>query len=151
MVEKLAEIWKIENVDEFIIAMVEYVCKKCQYGDLLMALSGPERVFYVTQSLEMEVNNGGFSQFFFNSSGDLLGELVQAFTEIGANHTAELCKKALAVFGREVPADREKRQALVEDLESDILEECDNAFFEYAEDLNALNYAYIMKNKAAFV
>lgn len=31
-----------------------------------------------------------------------------------------------------------------------ILSECDDAFYQYEEDLNALNYAYVMENKTDF-
>lgn len=150
----LAEIWTIPDANDLIIALNDYVAEKCEYGDRMDVLSAPERVFYIAQSLEMEVNNGGFSQFFYNSSGDFSGELVAALTEIGALKTAEICKKALAAYGRELPADRDERCDLLDELESDeideLLEECDNAFYDYEDDLNALNHAYVLKHKSAF-
>lgn len=148
----LEEIWNIEDETECIIALGEYVGKKCRYGDAMERLSAPERVFYITQSLEMEVNNGGFSQYFFNSSGDLANEVVNAFVEIGAIKTAEICKNAVAIFGGKVPADRDDRDDIISDNEEfeEILNECDDAFFEHEEDLNALNYEYVMRNKDAF-
>lgn len=151
----LAEIWAIPDVNNLIIALSDHVAEKSEYGDNMGALSVPERVFYITQSLEMEVNNGGFSQFFYNSSGDFSGELVHAFAEIGAAKTVEICKKALGAFDREIPTDRDEREEMLDELECDeidaILEECDNAFYDYEDDLNALNYAYVLKNKASFV
>jgi hypothetical protein len=43
---------------------------------------------------------------------------------------------------------------MLDELESDeiieILEECDSAFFAYEEDLNALNYNFVMNNKEQF-
>ena len=38
-----------------------------------------------------------------------------------------------------------------EGLVDEILEECDNAFFDYEDDLNELNYNFVMKNKEAFI
>ena len=148
----LADIWAIEDETEFIIALDEHISQKCQYGDDMASLSTPERVFYITQSLEREVNNGGFDQFFFNSCGDFANELVYGFTEIGALKTAQICKKAVSIFGDEVPSDRDERDDVISDNEefAEILRECDDAFFEYAENLNALNYEYVMKNKAFF-
>ena len=63
------DIWTLENRNDFVIAMNSRICKKCANGDNIDALSNPERVFYITQQCETEVNNGGFSQYFFNSSG----------------------------------------------------------------------------------
>lgn len=150
----LEHIWSITDKSDFVIAMSEYITKKAQYGKNVAALNEVERVFYITQILEMEVNNGGFSQFFFNSSGYFSNELVSAFTAIGANKTAAICQKAIDAFGRDIPADWDARNEMLDELESDeidgILEECDSAFFAYEEDLNALNYSFVMNNKEQF-
>ena len=150
----LEHIWSITDKSDFVIAMSEYITKKVQYGKNVAALSEAERVFYITQILEMEVNNGGFSQFFFNSSGNFSNELVSAFTAIGAHKTAAICQKAINAFGRDIPVDWEERREMLDELESDeiieILEECDSAFFAYEEDLNELNYNFVMNNKEQF-
>ena len=150
----MEQLWQIEDPKDFVIALSDYIAQKCQYGEDMSALSDPERVFYITQSLEMEVNNGGFSQFFYNSSGDFSGELVAAFTAIGAEKTAAICQQALSAFPQALPADRDARMDMLEKWESDeldeALEECDNAFYEYQEDLNALNYRYVFNHKASF-
>lgn len=150
----MEHIWKITDINDFIIALLEHIQEKSQYGDEMSVLSNPERVFYITQTLEIEVNNGGFSQFFYNSSVDFTNELIGAFSEIGAWATVAICQKAIAVFDREIPVDRDAREEMLDELERDeideILDECDKAFYEYVDDLNALNYAYVMKNKAYF-
>lgn len=150
----LKDILKIEDATEFVSELNEHIGEKCQYGDDMNALSAPERLFYVVQTLEMEVNNGGFSQFFYNSSGAFAEELVRAFERIGASRTAEICGRALAALGRELPVDRDEREEMLDELDSDAvndaLEECDDAFYEYADDLDALNQAYVLKNKAMF-
>ena len=154
MTKRLEEIWKIEDMNDFICAMDDYIQKKCKYGDNISALNEYERVFFVTQQLEMEVNNGGFSQFFYNFSGDFAHELVHAFTEIGAKKTVEICKKSLGVFPQDLPVDVDERQEMLEEMESDEIEEifnaCDDEFYEYEDDLNTLNYNYIMKHKEFF-
>ena len=150
----MEQIWSITDTNDFVIAMSEHITEKAQYGENISALSEAERVFYITQILEMEVNNGGFSQFFFNSSGNFSNELVSAFTAIGANKTAAICQKAINAFGRDIPNDWEARNEMLDELESDeideILEECDSVFFAYEEDLNALNYNFVMNNKEQF-
>ena len=145
----------VDNEDiqryNFVVNMWEAVCKKCEYGDDFEKLNEHERVFFVTQILEQEVNNGGFSQFFYNSSGDFSNELVNAFTKIGALKTAEICKKALAVFNDNVPTDREEREELLYKLDCDeVLSEYDDEFFEYEDNLEELNYTYIMEHRSFF-
>ena len=148
------DIWKIKDQNNFIVALDMQTAQKCQYGDDMNALSAPERVFYITQTLEQEVNNGGFDQFFINSSGNFANELVAAFTEIGAHRTAAICKKALDALGGTVPVNREEREKMLDETITDevtkIISECDDAFYDYEDDLNALNYAYIMKHKEFF-
>ena len=150
----MEHIWNLTDTTDFVIAMKEHLDKKTKYGEDMSVLSDAERIFYITQTLEMEVNNGGFYQFFYNSSGNFSNELVGAFTAIGANTTAAICQKAINAFGREIPVDRDERQEMLDELESDeideILDECDDAFFAYEEDLNELNYNFVMKNKEKF-
>ena len=147
-------IWKLTDANDFVIAMTEHLDNKTQYGDNMSVLSEAERTFYITQTLEMEINNGGFSQFFYNTSGNFSNELVSAFTVIGATATAAICQKAISALGQVIPIDRDERQSLLDELEgeklNEILEECDNAFFAYEDDLNELNYNFVMKNKESF-
>ena len=151
----MEHIWNLTDTNDFVVAMTEHLDNKTQYGEDMSALSEAERIFYITQTLEMEVNNGGFSQFFYNSSGNFSNELVGAFTAIGANATAAICQKAISAFGRDIPVDRDEREEMLDELESDefdeILEECDNAFYDYEDNLNELNYNFVMKNKEFFI
>ena len=150
----MEDIWALTDTNDFVVAMTEYLDNKTKYGEDMSVLSKEERIFYITQTLEMEVNNGGFSQFFYNSSGDFSNDLVGAFTAIGANATATICKKAILAFGRDIPVDRNEREEMLDELENDeideILEECNSAFYDYEDDLNQLNYDFVMKNKESF-
>ncbi|MBE6925847.1 MAG: DUF4375 domain-containing protein [Ruminococcaceae bacterium] len=147
-------IWNLTDTNDFVVALTEYLGKKTKYGEDMSVLSDAERIFYITQLLEMEVNNGGFSQFFYNSSGNFSNELVGAFTAIGANATAAICQKAISALGCDIPVDRDEREEMLDELESDeideILEECDSAFYDYEDNLNELNYNFVMKNKESF-
>ena len=106
--DNMEHIWNLTDTNDFVVAMTEHLDNKTQYGEDMSALSEAERIFYITQTLEMEVNNGGFSQFFYNSSGNFSNELVGAFTAIGANATAAICQKAISAFGRDIPVDRDE-------------------------------------------
>ena len=155
MVQKtsLDEIWEIEDEYDFIVEMSAYISEKCEYGSNMSKLNADERVFYIAQILEMEVNNGGFSQFFYNSSGDLSNELVASFERIGATKTADICRTAVGAFGEFVPIDRETREELMDDNEEfeEVFSDCDGRFYEYEEDLFALNYRFIINNKTSFM
>ncbi len=156
--KSIDEIWKIEDENQFVISMYQYIAEKCEYGDNMEKLNDEQKVFYITQALEAEVNNGGFSQFFFNSDGCFGNELVAVFEKIGAMKTAEICKKAVSIYGDSVPTDRDERETVLtpddekeEERIEEILNECDDAFFEYEDDLIALNYQFIVDNKESFL
>jgi hypothetical protein len=63
-----------------------------------------------------EVCNGGFHQFFFNSTGVLAPESVAAFTKIGLPELGELVSAAMDKLGVPYPRDREQRQTALESL-----------------------------------
>lgn len=150
----MEHIWSLADTNEFVIELMEHLCQKTRYGEELSGLREAERVFYITQTVEQEVNNGGFAQFFFNSGGDFSHEIVGAFTAIGANKTAAICQKAIGAFGRDIPTDTDARQEMLDEAETDevdaLLAECDSAFFAYEENLNELNYRFVMKNREFF-
>ena len=60
----------------------------------------------------------------------------------------------MGVFPQDLPVDVDERQEMLEEMESDEIEEifnaCDDEFYEYEDDLNTLNYNYIMKHKEFF-
>jgi len=148
------DIWKIENENNFLIAMNGWLCKKCDYGENIEKLSHAERVFYVVFELEAEVNNGGFSQYLYNSSGNFANEIVKALSEIGADKTSDICDKAFAALGGEIPEDWELRQEKLESMITDevdeILSECDSEFYNYPDNLEELNYKFILANRNQF-
>jgi hypothetical protein len=60
--------------------------------------------------LDREVENGGFHQFFNNSPGDKTAETIAALEEIGATKTADILRRAAAMFPAGAPPqDRDER------------------------------------------
>jgi hypothetical protein len=144
------------NSDDFngtIIDLDNFIGNLCAYGDELENLSEPQKLFYLIQNLEREVNNGGFEQYFYNSSGDNALETLSALAEIGAHRTLNILQLAINEFpNKVVPFDREERQNILDSLENasaawDLL---DQKFFLYEDDLNGLNIQFIKKNKVFF-
>ena len=63
-----------------------------------------QRQVLAVQLLEGEVNNGGFDQYFFNSSGDSWPDAQAGLQAIGATAVAKLLDQALARFGDGPPS-----------------------------------------------
>ena len=96
--------------------------------------------------LETEVNNGGFDQYFFNSTGSRAHEAANALGLIGAFQMAELLESAIAKFPSSVvPADRDERQRLLANIspDGDAFERLDAAFFKYPDNLEKLLLEFV--------
>jgi hypothetical protein len=79
----------------------------------------PERVFGLIWEFESEVNNGGFYQYFLNSTGALAPQVVDALNAVGAVETAALTEKALTQVGSNVRwSDDTARKAKINQLSS---------------------------------
>ncbi len=113
-----------------------------------------ERTFLCVDGIESQVNNGGFDQYFFNTTGNLAQGAPAAFEAIGAEYTAKLVRQACSVFPDEAPPnDQNKRQELFEQIGKDkeeFLYELDKQFYEYKDNLRQLLIEYIRKNKEQF-
>ena len=115
-------------------------------------LSTPERVFLVIWELESEVNNGGFYQYFYNSSGALAPHAVGALKTIGAKATADVVQRALNAVVNTIASwsDDAQRQEQANQLSSgtrQILEELDQEYYASPEDLTPLLYKYVADHR----
>lgn len=136
-----------------ILPIVEFLDKVSSYGEHLEKLSGPQRTFYLNQTLESELNNGGLSQYFSNSSGDYAVETLTALRAIKAYKTLGIFKSAIAKFpGAQVPKDQKKRSILIAKLDPDIQiwEALDKKFLAYPDNLTELNLKFIKANITEF-
>ncbi len=119
------------------------------------ALSVPEQHFVAVWALEADVNNGGFDQYFFNSSGDFAFVVVEALRAIGADRAAAIVQEAVDVFGPAGPArDHSARQEALDAagaLAQARLEELDERFYAYPDDIGGLLAAYVERHGLADV
>ncbi len=118
------------------------------------SLTEAENVFGCVNGLNIEVYNGGFDQYFYNSAGDFAQDAPAAFGAIGADHTAGIISKACSVFpDGKPPRDWEERQLLLLDIGEEaeqLLDELDDEFYAYKDDLSQLLVEYIRKHKDDF-
>ncbi len=117
-------------------------------------LSDEEKVIVYIEELEREVNNGGFSQFFNNSSGDYTEEVIQSLRKVGSVNFLRLVESAKSQFPNSfVPVDSTERQQILEEIENDASEtwdRLDSEFYQYDEDIYALMIGYIESNVEKF-
>ena len=137
-----------------IIEIDNYVSKLCSYGDTLDQLTESQKNFYFNQNLEREINNGGFNQYFYNSSGDFAHDTIISLQTIGANKTAYILQQAINQFpNSSVPKDRIQRQDVLEEIESianEVWNQLEQTFYKYEDNLNELHIEYIKQNRSSF-
>lgn len=149
-IDKLLQSDSINNI----IELDNYICEICSWGENIDKLNKAQRDFYFNQTLEREVNNGGFYLYFLNSSGKFAHETVESLIAIGADKTAKKLQDAIDQLpGGTVPKDNAERQLLLLQISNElkaILNQLDQRFFSYDDNLNELNLDYVRKNKASF-
>ena len=150
----LEKLLSSDDTNGSIIELDNFIGELCSYGDEMDKLTEEQKLFYYNQCLEREINNGGFNQYFFNSSGDFAHKTIQSLQTIGANKTADILQKAIDQFpNSNVPEDRTERKEILEQIEetADVVwEDLNQKFFSYEDDLNTLNIEFVRKNKDKF-
>ena len=112
------------------------------------SLSEQEKVIYCIGQLEAEINNGGFNQFFWNSSGDYLNETLSSLEKIEAIQTKSILEEAASYLGSNIPKNQTARQELLESIKEEFeekLEELDGRFYRYEDDIASLVNSYLEK------
>jgi len=99
--------------------------------------------------LEREVNNGGFSQYFSNSSGNYTKETLDALNIIGSKIFLKIFEEAINKFPNGiVPNNIDERQNIILKIDenNELWEELDSEFYNYEEDIYILMIEYIKNN-----
>lgn len=144
----------IEDETESVLKIQEILWKKIQPYDEFKNLNEAEKTFLYVVMLEAEINNGGFDQYFFNSTGDYANETLVALKKIGAFKTAEIVEEAFRYFPENpIPKDNQKRRDLLEHIDEQTTEkwtQLEDKFYLYEENLGGLVLDYVRKNVNEF-
>jgi hypothetical protein len=112
-------------------------------------LSAEEKAVLAIEALEREVNNGGYDQFFINSSKEYAPIVVDALNRIGCADVALLTQQAIDTLGIDGNVTVEAIDRVMED-ESDERDEklgaCDKRYYEIAGDLAGPLLEFVKKN-----
>ena len=123
--------------------------------EIITGLSDGFQMFYTTWIVDGEVNNGGFNQYFWNTSGEFAEAAVRGFQLIGASEHAKLMEQAIAVYRKGQPENKRFRKdgtldAFRESYQQTDLGDVDDAYYELQEDLSALRIRYIREHAVEF-
>jgi hypothetical protein len=143
-------------------AIADYLWGRAQAlgVDVTRVLSHLDLAFshvYATWITEAEVYNGGFNQYFFNSSGRLAPEAAEGYVTIGSPERALIVRTAMErVLGHSetlASAWSERTlEAFSESYKLEIFADLDEAFFamDDVENASELRVAFIRAHPEAF-
>lgn len=124
--------------------------------EIVLSWNKSRQAIYMIGRLEAEVNNGGYNQFYFNSSGQFATALPEALKLVGATQFADLTERANSTFEKEKSKITEDQDGTVEGFsksyENNPLNKFDEEFYKLneAKNLQKIQVDYIRKNKNEF-
>ncbi|MFZ2062703.1 MAG: DUF4375 domain-containing protein [Candidatus Binatus sp.] len=137
------------RIDSLVLVFEEALGKKA-YRDGASALSAEENVILAIEALEREVNNGGYSQFFENSSQEYAPIIVPALIRIGCPKTAEITQTAIeSLHLPDLSVEAIEAVVAANEMNIEVLNDCDNSYFGTGEDIAGQLFAFIKKNRDA--
>ena len=142
-------------------ALMDYIWKKTDANprdrkSTILGLSRGFQIVYLTWLVEAEVLNGGFNQYYWNTSGEFAEITPAALREIGADEAASIMEQSLEAAIAEIPEMAKFRaagtvEAFSESYEHTKLNAFDEPFSRLAEGFPKLRIRYIRSNETQFV
>ncbi len=142
-VDELIALAADHRIDSLVLAFEQALDRKCaRWGD--RSLNDDERLILAVEALEREVNNGGYSQFFTNSSSEFKPIVVQSLIRIGCPKTAEITQSAIdALHSHDVSTEDGAIEA------AEHLEDFDQMYYGTAENLATRLFEFIAAHKSS--
>jgi hypothetical protein len=121
------------------------------YEASLESFSHSQRLLFALHWYLSEVNNGGHEQFYFNSTGIVWPDALEAFRLVDVPEGAEILQQSASRIGGSPSRERDERQRQMEKHSPDF-EDLDNRFYELQEkiDFNAKMLDFARAHSDAF-
>jgi hypothetical protein len=115
-------------------------------------LTEEERIILAVEALEREVNNGGYEQFFLNSSNEFTSIIVESLKRIDCPRTAEITQMAIDAIGISGPVTVQAIESAMgkeNDQREARLSECDDLYYRGEEDIAGRLFDFIKENRTS--
>jgi hypothetical protein len=154
------------NDDKLEQTIIDNILKKIESTNsykkqfkIIKSLSKGRQAVFATWTLEAEVNNGGFNQYFYNfaSSGQYAEEARDGFLLINAKKHADLTQKAIDIILKNAKELNKFKDGTLESFsksyEDNPLNPLDSEFYKLGEteNLSELRIKYIKSHISDFV
>jgi len=113
------------------------------------ALTQEERIVWAVRALDREVNNGGYHQFFCNSSRKFAPKIVRSLARIGCRRAAKITQRAIDAL-QVSPVTVARIEAIMQqtnEKRDQKLDRCDQVFYKTPQSIPKGLYAFIKANR----
>ncbi len=144
-VDELIQLQKTHRIDSLALAFESALDTRKEQGE---ELSDVELTILAIGAFEREVNNGGFSQFFYNASVEYAPIIVDSLNAIKCNEIASLAQKSIDLLGVDSldPDTIEERMDPDDDALEEALGDLDDIFYDSEEVPTYALFDYIKNN-----
>lgn len=143
-IEQVMQLEDTHRIDSIVLAIEAALLEKAD-------LTPAERIVVVIEAMEREVGNGGFNQFFYNSSNEYAGELVSALRQIGIRNLANIAERAMRAIGAQPGWTYEQFEEASVDPDDSTMAElnaCDDAYYATEDAVAARLFEFIKANRS---
>ena len=148
-VDQLIDLHGKYRTDSIVIAFEQAMDQKAaRIGEENLAFE--ERMILAIEALERDVNNGGYGQFFVNSSRAYSPMIVDALRRIGCHKTADLTQRAIDIITQYPISDEERTTAgdwRRSEPRRDALHECDKLYYQAPDNIEESLFSFIKNNR----
>ncbi|MCA9140873.1 MAG: DUF4375 domain-containing protein [Planctomycetales bacterium] len=114
------------------------------------SLTKEQQMYVAVFWLDSEVNNGGHSQYFFNSAGDNWQTALDGLKAMGFKERLGIFQGVLDLFGDKKPlTDRGKRQdqlSVVYSKHEEAFDQFDSAYYKASESVEVFSTRFVIQN-----
>lgn len=145
-VDELIQMQRTHRIDSIVAAFGAVLDARKDKDEIM---SDVELAILAVEAFDREVNNGGFVQFFYNSSAEYAPIVVKCLSNIGCNELAALAQKAIDILNVEsLDTDSiEQRMDSDDDELEEALGELDGVFYDTGEAIGYGLFEYICANR----
>jgi len=152
IIRKLPDATVVDQLDEFVWHIVE---KAADPRSECLRLPQGLQMIYATRELDGEVNNGGFHQFFWNSSGKLCDVALKGLKLVGDKDRIALLRKAMVIHAQDEINHPITDKSTMEQFEASeklsTLGSLDDKYYKLKVDLEKLQIRCIRAHPEYFV
>jgi len=145
-VDEIIQLQESYRIDSLVLAIESALDIRKDSGD---DMSATELNILAVEAFEREVNNGGFSQFFYNSSVQYAPIIVNALRQIDCQASADLAQKAIDILAVNSldPETIEQRMDPDDDALEEALGQLDDTYYNGEEAPAYALFEYIKTHR----